>query len=106
MVYRGETLPLPFTMTFYKLEITYFSDLMCVFQEYDYVFNVDIEDGKPPLKLPFNCDEDPWFAAQKFIHENNLSQLYLDQVANFIVNNSKQSVPRHTSDAFSDPFTG
>ena len=108
-MYRGATLPLPFTMTFYKLEITYFSDLRCVFQEYDYVFNVDIEDGKPPLKLPYNCDEDPWFAAQKFIHDNNLSQLYLDQVANFIVNNSKQSVPlapKHTSDEFSDPFTG
>jgi len=78
-------------------------------KEYDYVFNVDIEDGKPPLKLPYNCDEDPWFAAQKFIHDNNLSQLYLDQVANFIVNNSKQSVPlapRDTSDEFCDPFTG
>ena len=25
-----------------------------VFKEYDYVFEVDIEEGKPPLKLPFN----------------------------------------------------
>jgi len=103
-VQRGRAL-----LTFYKLEVTYFSDLRCVFQEYDYVFNVDIEDGKPPLKLPYNCDEDRWFAAQKFIHDNNLSQLYLDQVANFIVNNSKQGVPlapNHTSDEFCDPFTG
>ena len=23
-------------------------------QEYDIVFNVEIEEGKPPLKLPFN----------------------------------------------------
>lgn len=23
-------------------------------KEYDYVFDVDIEDGKPPLKLPYN----------------------------------------------------
>lgn len=76
---------------------------------YDYVFNVDIEDGKPPLKLPYNCDEDPWFAAQKFIHDNNLSQLFLDQVANFIVNNSKQNVPlgpKDSSPEFCDPFTG
>ncbi|KDR14862.1 hypothetical protein L798_11403, partial [Zootermopsis nevadensis] len=78
-------------------------------KEYDYVFSVDIEDGKPPLKLPYNCDEDPWFAAQKFIHDNNLSQLFLDQVANFIVNNSKQNIPLGPKDAsaeFCDPFTG
>ncbi|KAJ4435996.1 hypothetical protein ANN_18620, partial [Periplaneta americana] len=77
-------------------------------KEYDYVFSVDIEDGKPPLKLPYNTDEDPWFAAQKFIHDNNLSQLFLDQVANFIVNNSKANVPLgpKTSSEFCDPFTG
>lgn len=23
-------------------------------KEYDYIFDVDIEDGKPPLKLPYN----------------------------------------------------
>ncbi|KAK7867192.1 hypothetical protein R5R35_008386 [Gryllus longicercus] len=78
-------------------------------KEYDYVFSVDIEDGKPPLKLPYNSDEDPWFAAQKFIHENNLSQLFLDQVANFIVNNSKKiptaSASTSTS-SYCDPFTG
>jgi phospholipase A-2-activating protein len=82
---------------------------MCVFQEYDYVFSVDIEDGKLPLKLPYNCDEDPWFAAQKFIHDNNLSQLYLDQVANFIVNNSKNNAPlgpKDSSPEFCDPLTG
>ena len=24
-------------------------------KEYDYVFDVDVEEGKPPLKLPFNA---------------------------------------------------
>lgn len=24
-------------------------------QEYDFVFDVDVEDGKPPLKLPYNA---------------------------------------------------
>ena len=51
--------------------------------EYDYVFSVDIEDGAPPLKLPYNIGEDPWHAAQKFIHSNGLSQLFLDQVLKF-----------------------
>lgn len=105
-------------------------------EEYDYVFSVDIQDGVPPLKLPYNINEDPWHAAQKFIHRNGLSQMFLDQVsfiihfikltmtfflycnslfhiaidflqvANFIVKNS-QSVPALKSDAqFADPFTG
>lgn len=47
--------------------------------EYDYVFSVDIQDGVPPLKLPYNNGDDPWSAAQKFIHDNNLSQLFLEQ---------------------------
>ncbi|XP_066992739.1 phospholipase A-2-activating protein [Anabrus simplex] len=79
-------------------------------KEYDYVFSVDVEDGKPPLKLPYNKNEDPWFAAQKFIHDNNLSQLYLDQVANFIVKNSQDtSLPNPASSSttpYCDPFTG
>ncbi|XP_043269766.1 phospholipase A-2-activating protein [Venturia canescens] len=75
-------------------------------EEYDYVFSVDIQDGVPPLKLPYNVTEDPWHAAQKFIHRNGLSQMFLDQVANFIVKNS-QSVPVLKSDSqFADPFTG
>lgn len=74
-------------------------------KEYDYVFDVDIEDGQPPLKLPYNITDDPWFAAQTFIHKNNLSQLYLDQVANFIVTNSKGMVLGQTS-VVSDPLTG
>ena len=33
-------------------------------KEYDYVFNIDIGDGIPPLKLPFNNDQDPYTVAQ------------------------------------------
>uniref|UniRef100_A0A1I8FD82 UPF0020 domain-containing protein n=1 Tax=Macrostomum lignano TaxID=282301 RepID=A0A1I8FD82_9PLAT len=29
-------------------------------QDYDFVFTVDVEEGKPPLKLPYNRTEDPW----------------------------------------------
>lgn len=50
--------------------------------EYDYVFSVDIQDGVPALKLPYNLNQDPWDVAQKFINDNELSQLYLEQVFN------------------------
>ena len=71
------------------------------------MFDVDIEEGKPPLKLPFNTSEDPWHVAQKFIHDNELPQVYLEQVANFITDNVKGvtlgAAPAATG---SDPFTG
>ena len=78
-------------------------------QEYDYVFTVDVEEGKPPLKLPYNITEEPWYAAQAFIDKNNLSQLYLDQVANFIIQNTKDKAPKQyqtPGEGFADPFTG
>ncbi|KAH3731128.1 hypothetical protein DPMN_057134, partial [Dreissena polymorpha] len=76
-------------------------------KEYDYVFTVDIQEGQPPLKLPYNISEDPWFAAQAFIQKNNLSQLFLDQVANFITENTKGATLAQGAPAdFADPFTG
>jgi phospholipase A-2-activating protein len=33
-------------------------------KEYDYVFDVDIEDGKPPLKLPYNLSGNNEFIPQ------------------------------------------
>lgn len=77
-------------------------------QEYDYVWNVDIDDDVPPLKLAFNHDQDPWTEAQKFIHKNNLPQSYLETVANFIVNNShgaSASGPSNNQE-YVDPYTG
>ena len=58
-------------------------------KDYDYVFDVDIEDGKPPLKLPFNLSQNPYEAATKFIQDNELSMTYLDQVAKFITTNTQ-----------------
>ncbi|KAI9664284.1 MAG: hypothetical protein M1829_005839 [Trizodia sp. TS-e1964] len=57
-------------------------------QDYDYVFDVDISDGAPPLKLPYNQSENPHEAAKKFIESNELPISYLEQVANFIVSNT------------------
>ncbi|XP_067623064.1 phospholipase A-2-activating protein [Eurosta solidaginis] len=78
-------------------------------KEYDYVFSVDISDTEPPIKLPYNRGEDPWQAAQLFIHRNNLPQAYLDQVANFIIKNSScggNVAPQPTTSGYQDPFTG
>lgn len=58
-------------------------------KDYDYVFDVDIEDGKPPLKLPYNLSQNPYEAARKFIGDNELPITYLDQVANFITTNTQ-----------------
>lgn len=58
-------------------------------KEYDYVFDVDMEDGKPPLKLPYNTSQNPYEAATKFIQDNEAPITYLDQVANFIIQNTQ-----------------
>ena len=58
-------------------------------KDYDYVFDVDIEDGKPPLKLPYNLSTNPYEAATTFIADNELPVTYLEQVANFIVTNTQ-----------------
>jgi phospholipase A-2-activating protein len=58
-------------------------------KEYDYVFDVDIEDGKPPLKLPYNITENPHEVATRWLHDHELPMTYLEQTAQFIVNGTK-----------------
>jgi phospholipase A-2-activating protein len=58
-------------------------------ESYDYVFDVDIEDGKPALKLPYNLSENPYERATKFLNDNELPLSYLDNVANFITKNTE-----------------
>lgn len=76
-------------------------------QDYDYVFDVDVEDGKPPLKLPFNVSQNPYDAATKFIQDNELPMSYLDQVAQFIVQNTQGATLGQASEptpASADPW--
>lgn len=54
-------------------------------KEYDYVFDVDIEDGKPPLKLPFNVTQNPHEVATKWLQDHELPLTYLEETANFII---------------------
>lgn len=74
-------------------------------KEYDYVFDVDLGDGLPARKLPYNVTENPYMAAQRFIHQEELSQEFLDQIANFIMQNTK-GVAIESGPVASDPFTG
>uniref|UniRef100_A0A1A9WIT6 PFU domain-containing protein n=1 Tax=Glossina brevipalpis TaxID=37001 RepID=A0A1A9WIT6_9MUSC len=69
-------------------------------KEYDYVFDVDILETTPVLKLPYNRGEDPSVSAQAFIHRHNLPQDYLHQVVNFIIKNSSS----HTASAPSSSY--
>ncbi|CAH1243636.1 PLAA [Branchiostoma lanceolatum] len=77
-------------------------------KEYDHVFTVDLGDGSPKLKLPYNLADDPWLAAHNFLEKNELSQLYLDQVAKFILENTKGLTvePAPGAQQYADPFTG
>jgi phospholipase A-2-activating protein len=75
-------------------------------QEYDFVFDVDIKDGHPPLKLPYNASQNPYQAAQEFIHRNELPQSYLDQVANFILQNTSGVTLGASTAEGADPLTG
>lgn len=74
-------------------------------QSYDYVFDVDIEDGKPPLKLPYNLSENPYERATKFLGDNELPLTYLDSVSNFITENTKGATLGQSAEAGgADPY--
>ena len=75
------------------------------FQEYDFVFTIDVQEGAPPLKLPFNTNQDPYHVAQEFLQKHELTPQYLDQVADFIIKNSGTTAPPMNI-TMSDPYTG
>lgn len=73
-------------------------------KSYDYVFDVAIEDGAPALKLPYSLSQNPYEAASKFLSDNELPQTYLDQVTNFIVENTKGATIGQSSGPTVDEF--
>ncbi len=94
-------------------------------KEYDYVFEVDIAEGQPPLKLPYNANggssiplryradahdrqfvhaENPWSAAERWLNRHELPLTFADQVVAFIEKNTA-GVQLGTA-AYSDPYTG
>lgn len=74
-------------------------------QEYDFVFDVDIQEGVPPLKLPYNASDNPFDAARKFLEKNELPLDYLDTVGKFIVDNSKGAKLDDVDPPAHDPST-
>ncbi|KAF5839606.1 PLAA family ubiquitin binding-domain-containing protein [Dunaliella salina] len=81
-------------------------------KEYDYVIDVDVADGAPPLKLALNRDDNPYLVADAFMAENDLPTTYKDQIVQFIMANTSIKQPGPSLDdipitggAF-DPFTG
>lgn len=73
-------------------------------KDYDYVFDVDIEEGKPPLKLPYNVNQNHYEVARKFIEDNELPLTYLDQVANFIIQNTQGATLGQSNAQGADPW--
>lgn len=74
-------------------------------KEYDYVFDVDIADDAPPLKLPYNLNENAYVAAQRFLERNELPMSYLDQVVSFIDKNT-QGLNVGATEGYVDPYSG
>ncbi|KAM5548993.1 hypothetical protein ABKV19_000424 [Rosa sericea] len=73
--------------------------------EYDHVFDVDIGDGEPIRKLPYNRSDNPYDTADKWLLKENLPLSYREQVVAFILQNTGQK--DFTLDpTFRDPYTG
>ncbi|XP_062850294.1 phospholipase A-2-activating protein [Trichomycterus rosablanca] len=75
-------------------------------KEYDFVFTIDVNEGGPSMKLPFNMTDDPWLVAHNFLQKNDLNPMFLDQVANFIIENTKGHTLGPSPASATDPFTG
>ncbi|KAM5300011.1 phospholipase A-2-activating protein isoform 3-T3 [Ctenodactylus gundi] len=75
-------------------------------KEFDYVFSIDVNEGGPSYKLPYNTSDDPWLTAYNFLQKNDLNPMFLDQVAKFIIDNTKGQMLGVGNTSFSDPFTG
>lgn len=74
-------------------------------KEYDYLFDVDIGDGQM-RKLPHNNGDNPYVSAQEFLMREELSNDFLDIVAQFIIKNTQNFVIGQTGPTYTDPYTG
>lgn len=75
-------------------------------REYDFVFDINVDDNRV-LKLGYNRTDNPYMAAQVFIEENEISQGYLEEIANFVrVNSEGVVLGNDVVNGKSDPYTG
>jgi hypothetical protein len=74
-------------------------------EEFDFVFDVDIDQGAP-LKLGYNHGDDVWHVAQQFIWKHQLDQGALQTIAEFIQTNAGVgSAPSPAASGNVDPLT-
>merc|ERR1712013_476026 len=75
-------------------------------KEYDFVFDIEIDEPKATLKLPYNTTDSPFMAAQQFIHKHDLSQYYLEEIAQHIITHSGGQKLGAETGGNLDPLTG
>ncbi|KAJ7264960.1 WD40-repeat-containing domain protein [Mycena haematopus] len=76
-------------------------------KEYDYVWDVAIEDGEPALKLPYNVADNPAAAAQRFLERNNLPLTHVNTIVEYIYQNTPgQTLGTGGGEQYVDPYTG
>ncbi|CAA6657705.1 unnamed protein product [Spirodela intermedia] len=72
---------------------------------YDYVFDVDIGDGEPIRKLPYNRSDNPYTTADNWLLKEDLPLSFRQQIVDFIMQNSGQR-DFSFDPSFRDPYTG
>ena len=74
--------------------------------EYDEVIDVDLAEGQPTIPLGFNYNEQPVDIAQRFITEQNISPMYMDEITRFVQNTmaQRQINTGPSSAPYVDPF--
>ena len=94
------------TFTAHRAEGIGACDGQLCFQEYDFIFDVELDKDRPPLKLPYNVGDDPQSAARNFLQQNDVDERFLETVADYIRSRavSHDSVPPNTT--VSDSSTG
>jgi hypothetical protein len=65
------------------------SKMMFEGKEYDFVFDVEMEGGDEPLKLPYNLCDHPPETARMFILRYGLPESCLDETVDFIFKNTQ-----------------
>ncbi|ULU03692.1 hypothetical protein L3Y34_016880 [Caenorhabditis briggsae] len=77
-------------------------------EEYDYALSVTLGRGAAEMKMPFNINESPEFAAQRFVEKNKLPINTIPVLAGMISTEmDKLSRGQSASQAgYEDPFTG
>eukprot|EP01133_Synstelium_polycarpum_P005625 gene5625-6489_t len=74
--------------------------------EYDYVFDIDVNEGAM-FKIGFNNGMNPYVVAQEFLWKNDLDQSFLEDIAQFLIKNvSHTTMTIGAPQGSGDPITG